>query len=430
MTSRIFAPPITNAGYRPSDPEDALRGVYFDEGYRGNEMAARPWDSFEEDANKREWAQNNGPLADVITSNALQRRLYKKQQDATQKARIADTNEKLRLFDSMTPEQTARVYSGAPQSEDEARLQKVIQDYQTGGQLGFAIGYKSQLANEKKAQQDALFNRQIRDSDLRYQLSQDAAQRANNQADIQSQGLGIRQQREDRLASNQDSAQHRKVINDAINAVASGAVHPDDVAQLFPELDESDLPLVQQYGRQAQSSSDADRRVSQTAADSYNKRLDDALTFFQRPENQGRSMKDKQAAINAVMSDYGKDKMNRGLIQYDPSMRTFVPVTEPATNRLGVQSQSPSLFYKPSVLGASPNNPIPQQGVGGYGPQPPQSPLDYAFNLMSGAGADSYGQQDPVLQTLNKRGLTAPIGARVQRDGVTYVKARDGWHRL
>lgn len=283
-----------------------------------------------------------------------------KARDARARGSAADSQRAIQLFDSMTPEQTARIYSGAPQSQDELELQRRLQQSETAGDIGFKLGYASDIANVKNNRARAIFDRQIRDSDLGYQTAIEREKRNNELLGLQTEDRQIRKDREERLTERDDTRNHRGVIESAIQAAAGGTITPGEVADLFPELDEREIGLVMRYAQQSRATTEAGNRQSMDAAESANAQLKKALLFFQAPENAGKSYAQKQKEFGVVVDALKKEAQRSGLMQYDANMRSFVPVLEPVTqSRSGNPFSGGSSATRPAQRRQSPSQSSP-----------------------------------------------------------------------
>lgn len=194
--------------------------------------------------NAQEW--NKRPLSNGEYAGRLKQVLFRKELDANARASAADSAHKIQLFDRMTPAQTSRVYSGAPQSADEKTIQDTISGYNSAGEKGFEMGYFSDLEKQKQARAAMLFDRQIRGLDQGYSINQlEQARKDKLLAEqLASQKDQLAQQRIDlakqaQADHNQQVAQNNvdRAYRNAQIAVSNGAVQNEaDVYGMFPDL--------------------------------------------------------------------------------------------------------------------------------------------------------------------------------------------------
>lgn len=400
--------------WRPGDQRFLPRGETFGR----SPLVSAPFESFQSKQNAA--ALQKQGLSDAEVALKLRSLAAQKARQARAKADIADSLRAISLFDSMTPAQAARLYTDAPADSREAELQDRLQESEDAGRLGFELGYKSDIANRDQAIKNATLSRQLRAADLAYENAKEDQGLKREQLKRQREQLDVTRGREQRLEENQDDRAHRDELKGAIGDVSSGAVSPEDVHFLYPNLDDRELEIVRSYGRQRRSEIGAGNSQAQSVADQLNQELAAARQSVAL----GKSSAQKAAEVKSITD---KALKLGGLIQYDPATRSFTPVVqaEPTRRGGGITSTGNNPFYFPTVRGASPDHPIATPRGPVQGPMPAQTPLNAAFDVLAGAQP-----RDTVVEQLNSRAAVAPVGKRVfGRDGSVFEKTANGWTR-
>lgn len=439
------------------------------------------------DSNADLWGSR--PMSDDQYTLALNQALFKKQRAAALKAQQAEAMRKIKLFDTLSPDEIAGLYDNynpvSGQSTGPVTEEQAIVRGMTPTKYSYDDLTKRNQENQTRFEHGQLFSRQIRDSDVNSRLNQEAALRTIDESKFQ-RGQNIkndaRNERKlvlDEQAQAQNSADRQAKIQElslahanedatrkyrnAVNAIADGGVRTEaEIDRNFPELSNGDRATLKGLLR----SNQADAGDVQQQAQDYSRRF-------------RKIQKEADALPRTDIQDPYRDTpwylpnwaVGAGTGIKDPTAPKYLPNfivgggSDPALGPRpitaaeqayidGVKKDSKgSIVYDPALKSF-----VPVQSISRMLPSAPvaRAPVSQAYSPFSTSpadpsfptGLDQYSSPmrdeasgpmfdrpqvppfDQNIQTLNRVGAAAPVGNRQNLNGVIYIKTRNGWQRL